>query len=222
MTELKKWHKITVKKAEWYEFFFSHKVKIIQGTRNYNPLTEVNGEIFDLIQIHSGVIHKAGSNIKLVGDGLFTKKKDMYLYVRTADCLPIIFYHSGRKILALLHAGWKGTALMIAKNFLLKMRNLYNIATEDWEVSLGPCICADNYEVGEVVFDFFKKSNIEGVKVRNKRYFLDLEEANIAIVKKCGVVKIYPFPEKTYASDLFYSYRRGDTDRNITVGVIES
>lgn len=209
-------------KAEWYEFFFSPKVKIIQGTRNYNPLSEIKDSCYDLIQIHSSVIHKARDDIKLVGDGLFTNKKDVYLYVRTADCLPIIFYHSSEKILALLHAGWKGTALMIARNFLLKMRNLYNLKCEDWEVSLGPCIDARNYEVGKVVFEFFEKSNIDGIKVKNGHYFLDLEEANIGIVRRCGVAKIYPFPEKTYTSDLFYSYRRGDTQRNITIGVIES
>jgi YfiH family protein len=222
MAKLKKWKKRTKNKAEWYEFFFNPKVKLIQGTNNYNPLSDVKGMYSNLVQIHSAVIHKARNDIKLVGDGLFTNEKDMYLYVRTADCLPIIFYHRREKILALLHAGWKGTALMIAKNFLIKMKNLYNLKYEDWEVSFGPCIDAHNYAVGKVVVEFFKKSNIGGVKIKNGRYFLDLEEANIGIVKKYGVNKVYPFPEKTYSSDLFYSYRRGDTERNITVGVIES
>ncbi len=221
MTELKKWHKRTEGKEKWYEFSFSPKVKIIQGTRNFNPLSEIKSTFADLIQIHSSVIHKARNDIKLVGDGLFTNKKDMYLYIKTADCLPIIFYHSKEETLALLHAGWKGTALMIAKNFLLKMKRLYGLEPEGWEVSLGPCIGTENYEVGEVVFEFFRRFNIGGIKIKNGRYFLDLEEANIGIIKKYGVSKIYPFPEKTYTSDLFYSYRRGNTERNITVGVIK-
>ncbi|MBN1695211.1 polyphenol oxidase family protein [candidate division WOR-3 bacterium] len=222
MAELPKWQKKTKNKKIWYEFSFNPKVKIFQGTRYFNPLCELNGEFMDLIQIHSSVIHKARKDIKLVGDGFFTDKKGFNLSIRTADCLPMIFYHPKEEILALLHAGWKGTALLIAKKFLLNMKELYNLEFKDWEVALGPCIDFLNYEVGKRVFEFFDKFNIDGIKKKNDRYFLDLEEANIGIIKKYGIVKIYPFPEKTYTSKLFYSYRKGDTERNITVGVIES
>ncbi len=221
MAESKIWLRKTKNKKIWYEFSFNSKVRIFQGTRYFNPLCEINGEFIDLVQIHSSVIHKARNDIKLVGDGFFTNKKGFNLSIKTADCLPMIFFHPDEKILALLHAGWKGTVLMIAKKFLLNMRDFYNLEFEDWEVSLGPCIDSEFYEVGKGVFEFFNKFNIDGIKIKNGRYFLDLEEANIKIIKKYGIVKIYPFPEKTYTSELFYSYRRGDTERNITIGVIE-
>lgn len=221
MAELKKWIKKTKNKKKWYEFSFNSKVKLIQGTKYFDPLCKVKGEIFDLIQIHSSIIHKAGSTLKLVGDGLFTKEKGLNLYIRTADCLPMIFYHPGEKVLALLHMGWKGTVLMIAKSFLLKMKELYNLNYYDWEVALGPCIDPKNYEVGKEVYEFFDRFNISGITNDKDSYFLDLEEANIKIIEKYGVSKVYPFPEKTYSSELFYSYRKGDTERNITLGVIE-
>ena len=221
MAELKKWQKKTKNQKKWYEFSFNSKVKLIQGTKSFNPLREVKAEFIDLIQIHSSIIHKARADLKLVGDGLFTNEKGLNLYIRTADCLPIIFYHQEEKILALLHAGWRGTVLMIAKNFLLKMKQLYNLNYYDWEIALGPCIALSNYEVEKSVFEFLDKFNINGIKLKNGRYFLDLEEANIKILKKYGINKIYPFPEKTYTSELFYSYRKGDKERNITVGVIE-
>jgi YfiH family protein len=221
MAELKKWRKKTKNKKRWYEFSFNSRVKVLQGTRYFNPLREVRGEFVDLIQIHSSIIHKARNDVKMVGDGFFTNKKEFNLSIRTADCLPMIFYHPRGEIFALLHAGWKGTVLMIAKKFLLKMKKLYNLEFTDWEVSLGPCIDFSNYEVGKGVFEFFDKFDINGIKIKNNRYFLDLEEANIKIIKKYGVNKIYPFPEKTYTSELFYSFRKGDTERNITVGVIE-
>jgi YfiH family protein len=219
--ELKKWQKKIKSKKEWYEFFFNSRVRVFQGTKYFNPLCEIKGEFIDLIQIHSSVIHKARNDIKLVGDGFFTNQKGFNLFIRTADCLPMIFYHPGKEILALLHVGWKGTALKIAKEFLFKMKELYNLKFKDWEVSLGPCIAPGNYEVGKGVFEFFNKFNIDGIKIKNRQYFLDLEEANIEIIKKYGVSKIYPFPEKTYTSELFYSSRKGDTERNITAGVIE-
>jgi YfiH family protein len=222
MADLKKWLKKTKKQKEWYEFSFNPKVKLVQGTKYFNPLREVKGEIVALTQIHSSITHKARAGLQLVGDGLFTNEEGLNLYIRTADCLPIIFYHQEEKILALLHAGWKGTVLMIAKKFLLKMKQLYNLNYFDWEVALGPCIALPNYEVGKGVFEFFNKFDIYGIKLKNGRYFLDLEEANIKILKKYGISKIYPFPEKTFTSELFYSYRKGDRERNITVGVIES
>jgi YfiH family protein len=221
MTELPIWQKKTKNKKIWYEFSFNSKVKIFQGTRYFNPLCEIKGEIMDLIQIHSSIIHKARNDVKLVGDGFFTDKEGFNLSIRTADCLPMIFFHPKGEMLALLHVGWKGTALMIVKKFLSTMKELYNLEFEEWEVTLGPCIDSEFYEVGKGVFEFFSKFNIDGIKIKNDRYFLDLEEANIKIIKKYGIVKIYPFPEKTYTSELFYSYRRGDTERNITLGVIE-
>jgi YfiH family protein len=221
MAEFKKWLKRSKDEKKWYEFSFDSKVKIFQGTKLFNPLREIKGDCINLIQIHSSVIHEARYGIKLVGDGLYTNKKGLKMYIRTADCLSIAFYHPGKEILSLLHSGWKGTVLMIAKKFLLKMEKLYDLKPEDWEVALGPCIDFKYYEVGKEVIEFFDKFNIEGIKIKNDRYFLDLEEANTKLIKKYGVSKIYPFPEKTYTSELFYSYRRGDTPRNITSGVIE-
>jgi len=220
-SKFKTWQKKKRNIKEWYEFTFDSKVRIFQGTKFFNPLREIKGEFIYLTQIHSSIIHRARTDIKLVGDGLFTNEKGLNLYIRTADCLPMIFYHPKNGILALLHMGWKGTVLMIVKKFLLKMEQLYNLNPRDWEVALGPCIDPENYEVGKEVFEFFDKFYIGGINIKKNRYFLDLEEANIEIIKKYGVSKIYPFPEKTYTSEVFYSYRKGDTERNITVGVIE-
>ena len=221
MTEMKKWVRKYKSKRKWYEFYFNSKVKIIQGTKLFNPLQNVKGNCINLTQIHSSIIHKVRADTKFVGDGLFTDEKGVNFYIRTADCLPIVFFHPEKGILSLLHAGWKGTVLMIAKKFLLEMHKLYNLKSEDWEVAFGPCIDFGYYEVGKEVFEFFDKFNIDGIKIKNNRYFLDLEEANIDIVKTYGVSKIYRFCEKTCTSELFYSFRKGDTQRNITLGVIE-
>jgi YfiH family protein len=221
MAELKKWLKRSKNEKKWYEFSFNSKVKVLQGTKLFNPLQEIKGGCIDPTQIHSSVVHEAELGVKVVGDGFFTNKKGINLYIRTADCLPIVFFHPEKAILSLLHAGWKGTVLMIAKNFLVKMKKLYGLEFEDWEVALGPCIDFEYYEVGKEVIEFFEKFNIDGIKIKNGRHFLDLEEANIKIIKKYGVGKIYLFPEKTYTSELFCSYRKGDTERNITVGLIE-
>jgi copper oxidase (laccase) domain-containing protein len=147
------WQKKTKNGKKWYEFSFDSKVKVFQGTKSFNPFYIIKGENVGLTQIHSSVIQPARTDIKLVGDGLFTGKSGLSLYIRTADCVPMIFYHPEAKILALLHAGWKGTVLLLAKKFLLRMRQLYSLNFQDWEVSFGPCINPKNYEVGNEVFE---------------------------------------------------------------------
>ena len=82
----------------WYELIFDSNVVIIQGTKSFNPLTEIEGALCGLKQIHSAVIHRANPKINLVGDGIFTDEKDIIIYVKTADCLPIILYHPKKVI----------------------------------------------------------------------------------------------------------------------------
>ena len=92
MAELKKWQKKTKNQKKWYEFSFNSKVKLIQGTKSFNPLREVKAEFIDLIQIHSSIIHKARADLKLVGDGLFTNEKGLNLYIIDYRLIPRDLY----------------------------------------------------------------------------------------------------------------------------------
>ncbi len=204
----------------WYELLLSSKVTILQGTKSFNPLKEMEGKPVGLTQIHSSIIHQAQTDVKLVGDGLFTDKKGIIIYIKSADCLPIILYHPKKMVLAILHAGWKGTVLKIVKNSLLQMKENYNLRLTDWQVAFGPCIDMKNYNVGKEVYELFKKEGLSGIYIRNHLYFLDLEEANIKIIEEMGIKNFYSFPEKTYSSKNFYSHRKGEEGRNITAGKI--
>jgi len=204
----------------WYELSLDSDAIILQGTKSFDPLEEIQGERCGLKQIHSSVIHKARCGIKLVGDGIFTDDVNIIIYVKTADCLPIILYHPGRRVLAILHAGWRGTLLKITKKFFLRMKNDLKMEVSDWIVAFGPCIGRKDYEVGPEIYDLFKFEELTGVHVNKSRYFLDLKEANINEMRKTGVSAFYDFPEETYSSDNLYSYRKGDKERNITAGKI--
>lgn len=203
----------------WYELEFDSDTLVLQGTKTFDPLNEMEGTSCGLKQIHSSVIHKACSGVKLVGDGIYTDEKNIVLYVKTADCLPIILYYP-KKILAILHAGWRGTLLRITKKFLIQMKNELKLSIPEWIVAFGVSIGRDNYEVGGEICELFKIERIPGVHIKENNHFLDLEEANMIEMKEMGITTFYHFPEETYASDIFYSNRRGDKDRNITVGRI--
>ena len=42
-------------------------------------------------------------------DGLVTSLKQVPLLIFTADCVPIVFYDKKQGVIALAHAGWRGT-----------------------------------------------------------------------------------------------------------------
>ena len=204
----------------WYELSFDSDTRILQGTKSFNPLKEMDGNLCGLRQIHSSVIHRADFGVRLVGDGIFTEEKDVLIYVKTADCLPIILYHPEERILAILHAGWKGTLLRITRKFFLKMKNDFKLNVSDWIVAMGPSIDRKDYEVGTEVYELFKFEGLTGIHIEGNRYFLDLKEANKREMEEMGVTNFLTFPEDVYSSDIFYSYRRGDKERNITAGKI--
>ncbi len=78
-------------------------------------------------------------------DCLITKSKNVFLFVLTADCLPVIFYDPGKSILALAHLSRINTP----KNFLLKiiqrMENEYGSKSENLIAAIGPCIHKESY-----------------------------------------------------------------------------
>lgn len=42
-------------------------------------------------------------------DGLITNRKNIFLAIFTADCVPVFLYDFKKEVVGLIHAGWKGT-----------------------------------------------------------------------------------------------------------------
>ncbi|MDB2312017.1 polyphenol oxidase family protein, partial [Candidatus Pelagibacter bacterium] len=85
-------------------------------------------KIILLKQIHSNKFHFVDKNLKLKnynfeGDALITNKKEFPIAILTADCAPILIYDEKEKMIAAIHAGWKGAFKGIIKrtlNFMIK------------------------------------------------------------------------------------------------------
>jgi purine-nucleoside/S-methyl-5'-thioadenosine phosphorylase / adenosine deaminase len=83
------------------------------------------------------------------GDALITDEPGILLPVRTADCVPILLMDPERRVVAAIHAGWKGMLGCIAEKAVGEMRRGFDSRPGAILAAIGPCIRACCYEVGE-------------------------------------------------------------------------
>lgn len=84
-------------------------------------------------------------------DGLSTAEPGTFLAVTVADCVPVFVLDPTSRAVALLHAGWRGTAGGVLEAGLAAMEERYGSRRPELLVHLGPAICGSCYEVGPEV-----------------------------------------------------------------------
>ena len=144
-------------------------------------------------------------------DGLVTQITDLPLVVTVADCLPIVLYDPTQPVLALIHAGWRGTAQGIAAEAVEVMVKQCGANADEIIAFLGPSAGVCCYEVGGKVAEVFSLDQIEQ---REDRLYLNLKKANADQLLGSGV-KIENIEISPYCTictpQFFHSHRR---DRN--------
>lgn len=94
------------------------------------------------------VTARAGRSIP--GDGLLTRDKDACVAVLGADCVPILFADVKHRVVAGVHAGWRGTRANIAGRMIARLNEL-DVKPADIRVALGPGIGPCCFEIGQDV-----------------------------------------------------------------------
>ncbi|MFZ0887808.1 MAG: laccase domain-containing protein, partial [Candidatus Binataceae bacterium] len=70
-----------------------------------------------LNQVHGATVHIVGANPsgeRREGDGLVTAAAGVMLTILSADCVPILMADAKHRVVAALHAGWRGILAGIA------------------------------------------------------------------------------------------------------------
>ncbi len=162
-------------------------------------------------QEHGDTVHLIKSGERpAAGDGLLLLEKNVAGIIKTADCLPVILFDLTLPAVAIVHAGWKGTALGIVRKAAQQMRAL-GAKRENMGALIGPGIGPCCYNVQEDVAGVFRALGFgEPAIQRRKGYlFLDLKEANREMLRQEGVEEIHDVGLCTSCrEDLFYSARR--------------
>ena len=191
--------------------------KVPRGKHDrFNKIDCNEKSIITLNQIHSNnVVHLEKENYlkrKLSGDAIITQKKNIAIAVLTADCVPILFYDSKKKIIGCIHSGWKGGLNGIIEKTINKL-NALNCNVRDLNFAIGPCIGKKDYEVG---FDFYEKFIAKSAnndfffeKKSETKYFFDSRAFINSKLLSLNIKNIDNLTMNTFSDEKnFYSYRR--------------
>ncbi len=126
-------------------------------------------------------------------DALVTNTPGLCICVQTADCVPILLFDPEKKVIAAVHAGWRGTVGKIVKVAVQKMKTNYHCQAKNILAAVGPSIGADIYEVGEEVVEAARMSipNAEQTLQKNTsgKFHFNLWEANRQLLLESGLKK---------------------------------
>ncbi len=163
-------------------------------------------------------------------DALVTNLRNLCIGITTADCVPILLFDPEKKVLAAIHAGWKGTIANIVGKTVKKMSDKFDCNPNDLFAGIAPCISLECFEVGNEVVDRFIESGfsikeIGRKNVKTAKMHLDLQLANKLLLNAAGIPlnNIETANLCTFSHpDKFFSARRQTihSGRMVTGGII--
>lgn len=152
--------------------------------------------VFDVWQVHSADVVYAnaprpeGESLRQA-DIILTDRSDLTLYMRFADCVPILFHDPRKGLIGVAHAGWVGTLRDVAASTVNAMKKQYGSNPADIVAGLGPSIGPDHYEVGsDVILQVMQKFGDESealLKSHNGKIHFDLWKTNQILLERAGV-----------------------------------
>jgi polyphenol oxidase len=153
-------------------------------------------------------------------DAMVTDKPGLGLIISAADCTSVYIYDFSKKIIAGVHAGWRGTQLDILEKTINEMVITYGCSPYTMTAYIAPSISGEVYEVDEDVAVRFDEKYVMPV---NSKYLLNVSLKNYHALLEAEI----PAENIQYSSlctykmkELLHSYRRDGIKSGRSVGVI--
>lgn len=169
-----------------------------------------------------------GTNVQVISqggtytgiDGLVTQIPGLALAIKVADCAAVLLADPQQKVVAGVHAGWKGAVGGIVENAVQKMHEL-EAQPDHIHAFISPCISLSQFEVGDEVAELFPDSYVDYESYPKPH--VDLKRFLIGQLIKLGIKsKHIETHEGCTVSDKkqFYSYRREGEASGRMMGII--
>jgi YfiH family protein len=133
------------------------------------------------------------------------------LSVRVADCVPVLFASSDGRVVAAVHAGWRGVIAGVVPRAIETMRTL---DARSIIAVIGPAISFNAFEVGPEVLDEFQHKFQDPALIRRRadgKGYVDLRSAILRQLQQASVADrwIDTTDRCTFRdAEEFYSHRR--------------
>lgn len=173
---------------------------VIENRRRiYQVMGRPVESIFDVWQVHSADVICTETPRPLnapheKADAILTDNPDITLFMRFADCVPILLHDPVRKVVGIVHAGWMGTVNKVLAQTIQTMNEKYGSNPGDIIAGIGPSIGPDHYQVGEDVIEKVKIAfggQAEELLINlNGRTYFNLWRANGILLQHAGVNSI--------------------------------
>ncbi len=192
--------------------------------------------------VMSGLVH--GTNVRAVSgadagsgvetpttaipqtDGIMTNEPGLALMMCFADCVPLIVVDTQQRVIALAHAGWRGTLAGMAGRLIAALGQAYGCRPETMIAVIGPSIGPRVYAVGPEVVSAFTQAYPEDHLIldKNAQPHLDLWEANATQFRRAGLAEqaihksgICTFEQGTRFFSHRYAQRHNETEGRFAV-----
>lgn len=189
-------------------------------------------------QVHGGTVRCVTTadlhadpcgKVSYEADGLMTDLPGVALVIYSADCIPILFYDPVRRVIAAVHAGWRGTAAGIATAAVERMADVFGCNPADILAAVGPGIGPDCFETHEDVPNAMtaalSTAVLRHIKIKeNGKFSVDLKAINAMRLEQAGLD-----PDHIAVSgictacdpDRFWSHRKQGTSRGSMAAAIQ-
>ena len=116
------------------------KVRKSVGFSKVHKATQAHTDKVMIINDENEVEYEFSKLNKQECDGYIVDKPGIATLITTADCNPIIILDKKNRVVANVHAGWKGVINRIYINAINLMQEKYNTNIEDLVICIGPSI----------------------------------------------------------------------------------
>lgn len=174
-------------------------------------LNQVHGDRVVVIQDEDDLRRKRGAD----ADAVITHLNNVVLTCFFADCQGIYIFDPAHRVIALAHAGWRGTVARIAEKCLQVMVRVYGSRPGDCLAAISPAAGVCCYEVGDDVCLAVREAfpgewkNLL-VRKENGRLYFGMSLANFRVLQEAGVKRENIIDSGLCTicrQDLFFSYR---------------
>jgi hypothetical protein len=171
----------TLDRFPWLEHGFGTRL-----SQNWPPRSAITAK-----QIHSArVLLADGQSDGLLGEGdaIIVSQPGTLAAIRTADCLPILIADPIHRVVAAVHAGWRGTVAGISAATVVQLSNIFDTRPGDLIALIGPGIQQCCFEVGAEVASQFGNLFPERKDLQEKTR-ISLAEANRRQLLSAGILR---------------------------------